>query len=433
MLREKTKTSENEDARQLTLQLLDELFSGDSMFKVGVRLWDGSLWPDDSAREATLVLKHPGALRAMLLPGTEVGLGEAYLYDDFDIEGNIEAAFELADLLAEKTLGGRQKLRAASELIRLPTRDKVKQTKRGVARLSGKRHSIERDRQAVTYHYDVSNEFYALWLDQRMVYSCAYFQTGMEDINTAQEQKLDYICQKLRLKSGQKLLDIGCGWGGLVIYAAQHYGVIAKGITLSKPQAELANQRIEAAGLGEVCKVEVQDYRELQEPQQYDALVSVGMFEHVGAGLLPVYFKMAWNLLEPGGVFLNHGIANRATNKSIQGPTFSNSYVFPDGELVPISVTLNAAENVGFEVRDVESLREHYAMTLRHWVHRLEMHHDEALNYVDEPTYRVWRLFMSGSAYGFTKGRLNIYQTLLVKPTHQGESKLPLTRQDWYR
>ncbi|MGB9585859.1 MAG: class I SAM-dependent methyltransferase, partial [Anaerolineales bacterium] len=196
----KTKTNENEDARQLTLRLLDELFSGDGMFKVGVRLWDGTLWPDDSPREATLVLKHPGALRSMLLPATEVGLGEAYLYDDFDIEGNIEAAFELADVLAEKTLGGRQKLRAASELIRLPTRDRRKQTQRGAARLSGKRHSIERDRQAVTYHYDVSNDFYSLWLDKRMIYSCAYFQSGTEDIDTAQEQKLDYICRKLRLK-----------------------------------------------------------------------------------------------------------------------------------------------------------------------------------------------------------------------------------------
>ncbi len=432
MFTEKTKQKEVEEAKRLTFHLLDELFGSQRIGSLGIRLWDGTLWPDSSPRETTIVLKHPGSLRAMLQPGTEVGLGEAYLYDDFDIEGNIETAFELGDVLSEKTLGGRQKLQIASELIRLPMPDKRKSAKRGAARLSGKRHSIERDRQAVTYHYDVSNDFYALWLDKRMVYSCSYFQSGKEDLDTAQEQKLDYICRKLRLKPGQKLLDIGCGWGGLIIYAGQHYGVIAKGITLSKPQAELANQRIAAAGLEGVCRVEIQDYRAVQEAEAYDALVSVGMFEHVGAALLPKYFKLAWDLLKPGGVFLNHGIANRATNPPVHGPTFSNTYVFPDGELVPLNVTLNAAENVGFEVRDVESLREHYALTLRHWVRRLEDHHSDALKYVDETTYRIWRLFMSGSAYGFTKGRLNLYQTLFVKPTIHGLSSLPFTRKDWY-
>jgi len=420
------------DAKLLTLCVLGELFGGQRTLKVGVRLWDGTRWPDDSDRAATLVLKHPGALRAMLLPGSELGLAEAYLYDDINIEGDIESAFELADSLAEMTLGWRRKVRAARDLLRLPPRDVRPPGRRGPARLTGKRHSLERDRQAVTYHYDVSNDFFALWLDRRMVYSSAYFHSGDDELDTAQERKLDYVCRKLRLKPGQRLLDIGCGWGALVMHAARRYGVDATGITLSRPQADLANERIAAAGLSAQCRVEVRDYRQIEAPQGYDALASLGMFEHVGAALLPSYFSQAWRLLEPGGVFLNHGIASRATDKPAHGPTFSDTYVFPDGELVPIHVTLNAAEEAGFEVRDVESLREHYALTLRHWVRRLEAHRAQALRWVDEPTFRVWRLFMSGSAHGFATGRLNVYQCLLARPPEGGQSGLPLTRMDWY-
>jgi len=425
-------TRTDETSRQLTLHLLEDLVTGASRDTVGVRLWDGTRWPDDLPRPATLVLKHPGALRAMVLPGTELALAEAYLYDDVDIEGDVEAVFALADTLAQATAGWRKKLRAARALRRLPATGGVRQTRRGPARLSGQLHSIERDRQAVTFHYDVSNDFYALWLDSRLIYSCAYFAAPDDDLETAQARKLDYLCRKLRLRPGQRLLDIGCGWGGLAIHAAQHYGVEASGITLSRPQADLANRRIAAAGLAARCRVLVQDYRQVGAPAGYDALVSVGMFEHVGAALLPTYFGQAWRLLRPGGVFLNHGIASRATETAPSGPSFSGTYVFPDGELTPIHVTLQAAEEAGFEVRDVESLREHYALTLRHWVRRLEAQHDAALQYVDEPTYRVWRLFMAGSAYGFTRGRLNLYQTLLVKPDAGGRSGLPLTRADWY-
>lgn len=423
----------SDDAKRLTLGLMDEVFGGKPTLKVGARFWDGSLWPDAAPRAATLVLKHPGALRAMLLPGSEVGLAEAYLYDDFDVEGDMESVFELADGLTEKTLGGREKLRAARVLRRLPRGADRQPGRRGPARLSGKQHSIERDRQAVTYHYDVSNDFYALWLDQRMAYSCGYFHSPDEDLDTAQERKLDYICRKMRLKPGQRLLDIGCGWGGLVMHAARRYGVDATGITLSRPQAELANERIAAAGLADHCRVEVRDYREMDDPDGYDTLASVGMFEHVGAALLPTYFAQAWRLLKPGGFFLNHGIANRAMHAQVHRPSFSNTYVFPDGELTPIHVTLSAAEGKGFEARDVESLREHYALTLRHWVRRLEAQHTQALRHVDEPTFRVWRLFMSGSAFGFARGSLNVYQTLLVKPDERGQSRFPLTRQDWYR
>jgi len=421
-----------EDARRITLRLLDELFGAVGDQRVRFRLWDGTLWPDAALCPATVVLQHPGALRAMLLPGHELGLAEAYLYNDFDVEGDIESVFDLAESVARGTSGWRKKIRSACDLVRLPAESMEHAGRRGPARLSGQRHSVERDQRAVTFHYDVSNDFYALWLDRRMVYSCAYFSEVTEKLDTAQERKLDYICRKLRLRPGLRLLDIGCGWGGLVMHAAQRCGVDATGITLSQPQVELANRRIAEAGLAERCRVLAQDYRQVDASEPYDVLVSVGMFEHVGEELLPAYFAQAMKLLAPGGAFLNHGIARRATDKPYHGPNFNDTYVFPDGELVPINVTLRAAENSGFEVRDVESLREHYALTLRHWVRRLEANHAKALEFVDEPTYRVWRLFMSGSAHGFAHGRLNVYQALLVKPGEEGSSGLPLTRDDWY-
>jgi cyclopropane-fatty-acyl-phospholipid synthase len=400
-----------------------------------VRLWDGSQWPaETTSPRFTLALKHPGALRRMFQnPSSDLSLGEAYIYDDFDIEGDIEAVFQVADHLWSLDLGMVSRLKLGWQLRRLPAdRQPTRSDGRSAAKLRGQPHSIERDRQAVTYHYNVSNDFYVLWLDQGMVYSCAYFATADQDLDTAQERKLDYVCRKLRLRPGQRLLDIGCGWGGLAIHAAQHYGVDALGITLSQPQAELANERIRQAGLRDRCRVEVRDYRELDEPDSFDKLASIGMFEHVGEARLSLYFQQAWRLLRPGGAFLNHGITRRATDPVPKGPTFIDRYVFPDGELLPINVSLRHAEAVGFEVRDVESLREHYALTLRNWVRRLEAHHEQALQVVNEPTYRVWRLFMSGSAYGFAVGRVNVHQALLVKPDRGGNSNLPLTRGDWY-
>jgi cyclopropane-fatty-acyl-phospholipid synthase len=421
------------EAVQISLGFLDENFGRSTAGStVAVRLWDGTRWPDDAPRPVTLALNHPGALRAMFLPGSELGLAEGYLFNDFDIEGDIIQVFSLADTLSTATAGWKKKLKAARDLLKLPEPPKHDLNRRPTNRISGQRHSIERDRQAVTYHYNVSNDFYQLFLDRRMVYSCAYFATPETDLDSAQAAKLDYICRKLRLSPGQKLLDIGCGWGGLVMHTAQQFGVDATGITLSQPQADLANQRIAGAGLAERCRVQVVDYREFGEPQAYDALVSVGMFEHVGLEKLPVYFKQAFNLVKPGGVFLNHGIASRAGD-ALSDPNFNDTYVFPDGELVPINITLHMAEESGFEVRDVESLREQYALTLRNWVNRLEAHHDEALHFVDEFTYRIWRLFMSGSAHGFNTGFNNIYQALLLRPGEGGRSGLPLTRGDWYR
>jgi cyclopropane-fatty-acyl-phospholipid synthase len=395
------------------MSLLQDLFGSYHPRNFAVRLWDGTKWEAEQGQPTrfTLVLQHPGALRNMFLPPNELTLGEAYIYNDFDIEGDIHAVYPLADYFIEGPWGKTEQLRYGKRLLSLPKRSRTASLG---ANLHGTRHSKERDRQAITYHYNRSNDFYGLWLDSRMVYSCAYFASPTDDLDAAQERKLDYICRKLRLHPGERLLDIGCGWGGLVMYAAQHYGVETYGITLSQPQAELAQKRIQEAGLIGRCRVEVRDYREVNEAHAFDKIVSVGMFEHVGEALLPTYFQQAWHLLRPGGIFLDHGIASNAT--------------IP---IVPISSTLRAAEKSGFEVRDVESLREHYALTLRHWVNRLEAHADEARLLTDDVTYRIWRVYMSGSEYGFQMNRSNIYQTLLAKPD-QGNSGLPLTRTDWY-
>jgi len=416
----------------LTLDVLTSVLQGYHPRDFSVRLWDGTVWGPEQGEPVrfSLILRHPGALRRMLLPLNQLTLGEAYVYDDFDIEGDMEAAFRMGDYLLSLNLGLAEKWSLVRHLLGLPSKNHV-QPAHLQARLHGASHSARRDAQAVTYHYNVSNEFYRLWLDERMVYSCAYFAEPGEDLEKAQGRKLDYICRKLRLREGERLLDIGCGWGALTLHAAKRYGAEALGITLSKPQAELANEHIHRAGLADRCRVEVCDYREIEAPGSYDKLVSVGMFEHVGGSRLREYFARAWRLLRPGGVFLNHAIASSLNQPLFSGPSFIDQYVFPDGELVPITETLHAAEESGFDVRDLENLREHYALTLRHWVERLEASRDAACRCTSKGTYRVWRLYMAGSAHGFSIGRLNLYQTLLVKPD-KGYSGLPLTRADWY-
>ncbi len=398
-----------------------------------VRLWDGATWDPGPGQPSrfTLVIHRPEAMRRMFRPPTELALGEAYVRGDFDVEGDLESAFALADYLAAYRPGLAERLSLARALLALPSPARAPAGDRGAASLSGRRHSLARDRNAVTYHYDVSNAFYALWLDRRMVYSTGYFAAPDEDLDAAQERKLDMICRKLRLFPGERLLDIGCGWGGLVLHAARNYGVRAVGITLSRPQADLANERIREAGLPGRCRVEMRDYREMDEPGGFDKIASVGMFEHVGAARLPEYFRRAWRLLRPGGVFLNHGIASSRSVAPRRGPSFVDRYVFPDGELVPVSETLAAAEASGFEVRDVESLREHYVLTLRHWGKRLVANRDRARLAAGETAYRVWRLYLAGSAYGFRIGRTSIFQSLLSKPDG-GQCGLPLTRADWY-
>lgn len=414
------------------IEFFEKVFDESKIKPFAVRLWDGSEWySSDQSPRFTLKLKHPAALRNMFWRPSELSLGESFIYDDFDIEGDLEASFELADYLLERDWRLMEKLKLAQKLLRLPKKS-GNGNGRSAARLKGEAHTKERDSDAISYHYDVSNAFYRLWLDERMIYSCALFHSPDESLDEAQERKLDYLCRKLRLQEGEKLLDIGCGWGGLIIHAAKNYGVEALGITLSEPQAELANERIREAGLEGRCRAEVCDYRDVPANLQFDKAVSVGMFEHVGEAMLPEYFDKTYQLLRPGGVFLNHGITEAMKNSDSGGPSFIDKYVFPDGELLPISTSLRTAEHSGFEIRDVEGLREHYAMTLRHWVERLESKRDQAIELTDPVTYRVWRIYMAGSAYGFKTGRIGIYQSLLAKSGSR-PSGLPLTRCDWYR
>ena len=428
-------------ALKTTREILDLAIGRERTGNVNVRLWDGTLWPDDSSRAATFHLKHAGTLRAVFLRLFEIQSCEAFIFDDFDIVGDGAQMQAWTERLQSHKLDGKTQLRLLKLLLKLPppqeSRGKHRNALRRADKLRrqgreklGDKHSLQRDQNAIRSHYDVSNEFYQLILDPQMVYSCAYFQNENDSLETAQTQKLDLICRKLRLQHGQKLLDIGCGWGALVIHAAKHYGVHATGVTISEAQATLARERVASEGLNSQVQVRVQDYREVEG--QFDAIASVGMCEHLGASQLPVYFGTAWKLLRGGGVFLNHGIANRKLVKKQIVPSFTDLYVFPDSQLVPISLLLQEADAAGFEVRDIENLREHYAKTLAFWLRNLEENREESLQFVSEETCRVWRLYLAASGFGFSNRVLAIYQTLLVKNDGRGRNALPLTRDDWF-
>jgi cyclopropane-fatty-acyl-phospholipid synthase len=417
---------------EASTRFLGELFGGSPPHEITFRLADGTSWPDEKPRPATLVLKHAGALREMFRAGTEKGLAEAFLRDDFGIEGDIESAFAITDALNRQQGGWLKSLRSYYWLTRLPQHQTERTPDKRFQKATSGAHSLERDRQAVSFHYDLSNDFFQLWLDRRMIYSCAYFENGTADLEQAQEAKLWHICRKLRLRPGQRLLDIGCGWGGLALFASQHFGVHVTAVTLSERQAELASERVRVAGRTAAVSIQLKDYRELNPSILFDAIVSVGMSEHVGARELPNYFKIAGEKLRPGGVFLNHAIGEGVRSRPRVGPSFIDQYVFPDSDIPPLPVVLQAAESAKLEVRDVENLREHYALTLRHWVRRLEAAHNRARAFVDEASFRVWQLYMAGSAQAFAHGQLAVYQVLLSKSDAGGGSHQPLTRQDWY-
>jgi len=417
-----------------------------------VQLWDGSADGAAGAAPFTLIVRRPGALRRALLPPSELGLVEAYLRDDLDAEGDLGAAGRLADIAAARLRSPRTLLRLVRALRALPLDDddgaRAESPTADGRRVHRDRgalmHTRGRDATAVRHHYDVGNDFYALWLGRRSLYSCAYFPTGAEDLDTAQEAKLEHICRKLRLSPGEHLLDIGCGWGGLLEYAATRHGVSGVGITLSEPQADAARARLAAAGVDDRVRIELRDYRDIPADWRFDKVVSVGMREHVGAALLPAYFAAAYGALRPGGLFLDHGIVRGGSFEQHGALTwmkrrlwkrdaFIQRYVFPDGELVPLGALLRDAERTGLEVRDVENLREHYVRTLRCWVERLERAHEEAVALVGEHTYRVWRLYMAATTLGFGSGRLTLIQTLLAKPLADGSVSVPPTRADLYR
>ena len=414
---------------EIVVSALRMVFGDDLGDEYAVELWDGTrIGPAESAARFTLRVNDPGAMRFALRPPLEVNTGRAFADGLLDCEGDLEGAFDL--------LYNRMRALPLSAAMKIqPLLNRLPKTRAPIfreARLRGKVHSRERDRAAISFHYDHAVEFYRTFLGTPLVYSCAYFDDETMTLEQAQTAKMDYILRKLRLQSGERLLDIGCGWGALAIHAAQTCGARVLGVTLSQKQYEEAQREVESAGIGHLVKVEMRDYRELVG-ESFDKIASVGMFEHVGRSKLPEYFSTAFALLRPGGLFLNHGIADqdpRARASKIGG--FVERFVFPDGELLSIGDALQIAQHAGWEVRDVENLREHYALTLRAWVRNLERNHAAAVNAVGEQTYRIWRLYMAGSAQGFRVGRIGVFQALLAKRHSNGVADVPRTRRDLY-
>jgi len=408
-------------ARWATIEILSKLTPLRNC-KIGVRLWDGSHFPGTNeginSAVCTIVLKHPGSLRAMFARGDALSLAESYLLDVCDVEGDWNAMFDFGEEMSR--FMGRmplaQKLSLATLLFRLPMPHPPKPKGwRERAHLKGKRGSLERAREAVAYHYNVPTEFYAGFLDPNMAYSCAVFETPDEPLALAQERKFEEICRALKLQPGQKLLDVGCGWGGFLIYAAKHYHVDVTGITLSQSQAEEANYRIQQEDLEGRCRVYLKDYRELDEPEAFDAIASIEMFEHVGRELLTTYFSQARKLLKTGGLFFNQGTTVETDDDKKRYPSFIKQYVFPDGEIVPIHLSIRASEESGLEVLDVHSIRAHYTQTCGQWVKNLEAMPLELREKYGEPIWRIWHLYTAVSGHGFRIGRLNCYQTLMRK------------------
>lgn len=407
--------------------LLEAIFGESFRRDFSVRLWDGTTLPSLTDRsDFTFVVNTPGALRAAFTPPLEKNAGAAFVTGAIDVEGDLTAC------IARLNEAGahRSKLQTAKIgllLLRMPRGERIDLPG---ARLHGKRHSKERDRAAISYHYDHPVAFYRAFLDRGLVYSCAYYDDGVTDLDAAQEAKLDYVLRKLRLEAGMEFLDIGCGWGSLVIAAAQR-SANALGITLSRVQYDEANRRIAELGLAGRAQVEYRDYRDLRG-RTFDRIASIGMVEHVGRTQLPAYFANAYNALRPGGLFLNHGITEQSPGRKPPPNPFVDRYVFPDGDLVALSDGLAVAERVGFEVRDVENLREHYARTLRAWVGNLERNRETAVAEAGEAAYRVWRLYMAGSAVSFENGSIGLFQSLLARPDAGGRVTIPPTRRDLY-
>lgn len=396
---------------------------------IAVRAYDGSrLGPNDAP--ATLLVRSPAVFQRMLTAPGELGLGRAYVSGELDVEGDLYAALRaLRDRIPDlRTFGARQwveVLRLAGSSVRrsgfrrLPIPPEE-------ARLRGRRHSKDRDAAAIAHQYDVSNAFYRLVLGASMTYSCAVWERPEDTLEEAQAAKYELVCRKLGLEPGMRLLDVGCGWGGMAVHAAARHGVRAVGVTLSQAQAELAEKAVAEAGLADRVQILYQDYRDVSDGP-YDAISSIGMFEHVGLSQLRVYFGGIRRLLRPGGRLLNHGIARPPGpgRTRFHRGSFIDRYVFPDGELHEIGAVVSTIQRSGLEVRHVEGLREHYALTLRAWVRNLEANWDEAVAEVGAGRARVWRLYMAASALNFGAGRTQVHQVLAVK-LDGGRSSLPL-------
>jgi cyclopropane-fatty-acyl-phospholipid synthase len=414
-----------------------------SPLPIRLRAWDGSVTgpPDAPA----LVLRHRRALRRLLWAPGELGLARAWVAGDLDVEGDLYTALDLLSSLVWERDPDRPR-RRLTDVARDPAtyrmlREAVALAGPGlppppppeeVRRRTGPMHTLARDRSAISHHYDVGNPFYELVLGPSMVYSCAVFATPETTLEDAQAAKLDLVARKLRLKEGDRLLDVGCGWGSMALHAAREYGARVTGVTLSREQAAYARKRVAEAGLTDRVEIRVQDYREVADGP-YDAISSIGMAEHVGTVRYREYAERLYGLLRPGGLLLNHQIGRRPLpdEGEYEIDAFIDRYVFPDGELSPIGATVERLEEAGFEVRDVEALREHYGQTLRAWVANLQEHWEEAARLAGRGRARVWLLYMAASALAFEQNRIGVNQVLAVRTPERAASGLPRTRAGW--
>lgn len=381
---------------------------------VAVELWNGQALHLSEQPNVTLKVNNAKALFNLAKPSLGK-LAKSYVEREIDLAGRMRDIISFGEHLCESEIVVDNKSSRA---------------------LSWWKHSKPIDRKNISHHYDVSNDFYALWLDQRRVYSCAYFMRPDDSLERAQEQKLDHICRKLDLKPEERLLDIGCGWGGLILWAAEHYQARATGITLSQNQYDYVQEQIQSRGLQDHVQVYLMDYRDVPEEEAFDKIASVGMFEHVGRHNLPKYFAKIYRLLQPGGLVMNHGITSSGLDTEGLGSGISDfieQYVFPGGELVHVSHVIESLSTHGLECWDAECLRPHYARTLWHWVDRLEANAVEAKKLVGEEKYRVWQIYMAGSAHAFEHGWMSLFQILAGKPLKNGTLPYPLTRAHVYR
>ncbi|MFF9277580.1 class I SAM-dependent methyltransferase [Streptomyces griseosporeus] len=408
---------------------------------VRIRAWDGSQAGPPGA--PALVVHHRRALRRLLFKPGELGLARAWVAGELDVDGDLYTALDLlAGLIWERG----EDARTLREALRDP---EVRAAVRGLVRLAGPPlppappeeemrrrrghlHTRRTDKRAISHHYDVGNDFYEIVLGPSMVYSCAYWPDPDATLETAQRDKLELVCRKLALTPGQRLLDVGCGWGSMAIHAAREHGVSVVGITLSQEQAAYARKRAADEGLTDRIEIRVQDYRDVRDGP-YDAISSIGMAEHVGADRYLEYAQNLYALLAPGGRLLNHQIARRPQRdeSAYDVDEFIDAYVFPDGELQPVGTTVALLERAGFEVRDVESIREHYARTLRRWVANLEADWARAVQLTSPGRARVWRLYMAASALSFERNRIGVNQVLAVKTPESGASGMPLRARTW--
>src|SRR6266487_35887 len=399
---------------------------------VRFEFWDGSgLGPRTGP--GTVRVRSADAVRRMMWSPGELGLGRAYVAGDLDLRGDIFTVLRALQSAAARDaqLGPRAAWAALRVAGRLGVLGPPPRPPREEARPHGWRHSKRRDAEVISHHYDVGNDFYGLVLGPSLTYSCARYTDDTVGLADAQAAKHELISRKLGLheRAGSRLLDVGCGWGSMALHAAAEHGASVVGVTISRAQADLARKRVAEAGLTGRVEIRVQDYRDLAG-ETFDAVSSIGMFEHVGAKAMAGYFRTLRALLRPGGRLLNHAISSVGGSR-IGRRTFIGRYVFPDGELVDIGEVVLAMERAGFEVRDVESLREHYERTLRDWVANLDANWPQAVRLVGEARARIWRLYMAGSALGFADGGIGVHQVLAVVPASDGDSAMPATRRDW--